>query len=155
MDIVLEVFDTFLFDRLYAELLPAFPSHQFAKLQHPPSSTFSSVRQSPTAYQYEPASAFLSFEPSDFAYMSRWPRNNICRQAISLYAITAYVASVILAGPSSTDMIAPDFLVPSYTLLLLRSHTYLSSTRPLLTIPSFSSARYPKRSSKACRQSLS
>jgi len=42
----------------------------------------------PTAYSYEPASQFMSFEPSDFAYMSQWPRDNIYRQAFNLFLIT-------------------------------------------------------------------
>ena len=87
MDIVLEAFDTFVFDRIYAELLPAVLG-TVTQSKFVANATFTSVRQSPTGYQYEAASHFLSFEPSDFAYMSQLPRNNIFRQAISLYAIT-------------------------------------------------------------------
>ena len=89
MDVVLEAFDTFLFDRLYATFLPAFPNHVVApKLAA--DGTYSSMRQLPTgpAYNFEPASQLFSFEPSDAAYMSQLPRNNIYRQLLSLYIIT-------------------------------------------------------------------
>ncbi len=86
MDVVLEIFDTFIFDRLYAKLLPAFPPP--ALQTNTANATFSSIRQAPIGYVYEHASQFLKLEPSDFAYMSRWSRNNIYRQALSLYLIT-------------------------------------------------------------------
>ncbi|MCJ1248333.1 c-5 sterol desaturase [Trapelia coarctata] len=87
MDVVLELFDTFLFDRLYASLLPA-SSVQFAKtsVKHAATSTFSSMREMPTTYNF--ASKFIQFEPSQYAYMSALPRDNIWRQALSLYLIT-------------------------------------------------------------------
>lgn len=94
MDVVLEAFDTFLFDRLYASVLPAFPQ-TFSNQAKVPNATYSSARQRPTSYNYEPASQYLSFEPSDFAYMSQWPRNNMYRQAISLYLITTLFGAVI------------------------------------------------------------
>jgi len=86
MDVVLEIFDTFIFDRLYAKFLPAFP--QSALQTNTANATFASIRQAPTGYVYEPASQLLKLEPSDFAYMSMWSRNNIYRQATSLYLIT-------------------------------------------------------------------
>ena len=93
MDFVLETFDTFLLDRLYATLLPASPKQQVPRQY--PNGTYSSLRQMPTGgYVYEPASQYLNFEPSDFAYMSQWSRNNIFRQALSLYLITWSVIHV-------------------------------------------------------------
>ena len=87
MDIVLEVIDTFLFDRLYATLLPASSVNAAkAAIKDAATSTFSSVREMPTAYHA--ASQFLQLEPSQFAYMSAWPRDCIWRQALSLYLIT-------------------------------------------------------------------
>lgn len=90
MDVVLEVFDTFLFDPVYATLLPASPvSYGFS---FPPQATFSSMREAPTpvynGYKYEPATAYISFEPSEYAYMSRWQRDHWARQATSLFLIT-------------------------------------------------------------------
>lgn len=87
MDVVLDVCDAFLFDRLYAMLLPAskFDSAR-ASTQHMATTTFSSMREMPTPYQ--PASQYLRIEPSLYAYMSIWQRDNIFRQALSLYLIT-------------------------------------------------------------------
>lgn len=98
MDIILEVFDTFALDRAYATLLPLAPSvlafnavDQFTS----PNATWSSMKEAgtPAAYQYhyQPASEYLSFEPSTYAYMSKWPRDNIFRQYISLFLITWWV----------------------------------------------------------------
>lgn len=92
MDIVLEVFDTFLFDRLYAKLLPAaLPTFASNTVQDAAATTttFSSIREMPTP-SFRAASRFLQLEPSDFAYMSAWPRNSVWRQTLSLYLITWY-----------------------------------------------------------------
>lgn len=92
MDIVLEIADTFIFDPLYATLLPA----QAQALT--PNATFSSIRQEPTGYalppttwQYEPATQYFSIQPSKYAYMSRWARDDWERQALTLFLITWYV----------------------------------------------------------------
>ncbi|KAF2798566.1 hypothetical protein K505DRAFT_296264 [Melanomma pulvis-pyrius CBS 109.77] len=87
MDIVLELFDTFVFDSLYAAALPA-KSPVF-----PANSTFSGVGEVPSAYpptawQYAPASDYLSFQPGQAAYMSQWSRDDWKRQFVSLYLIT-------------------------------------------------------------------
>lgn len=103
MDVVLEVFDTFLFDRVYANLLPIHPSVS----SFDPISTIAAGLKSyaetnataftdPTgqgealrsAWQFEPASSYFSVQPSEFAYMSRWDRDNIYRQFVSFYIIT-------------------------------------------------------------------
>lgn len=92
MDIVLELFDTFLFDRLYSTLLPVSSLSNFKQAgQNAVSSTLSSLREGATMaphYSYRPASKILSFPPSDWAYRSAWPRDNIYRQATSLFLIT-------------------------------------------------------------------
>ncbi|KAJ9643064.1 c-5 sterol desaturase [Coniosporium tulheliwenetii] len=100
MDVVVEVFDTFFFDRLYATLLPA-PYAQYAQYATPkttPNGTYSSMREVPTpyasTYQYRPASEYLSFQPGEYAYMSRWPRDSVFRQAVTLYLITWYALSL-------------------------------------------------------------
>jgi Delta7-sterol 5-desaturase len=94
MDVVLELFDRFLFDRAYAAVLPASQSalnhhvlsHKLAN------ATYSSMREMPTAeavaWTYEPSTSFFSLQPTDYAYMSQWPRDNIYRQATSLFLIT-------------------------------------------------------------------
>ena len=85
---MLEIFDTFVFDRLYATILPAGTSSPVPQA-FKGNATFTSMLQQPTAgYVYEPSSSYLSLEPSGFAYMSQWPRDNIIRQCISLFTIT-------------------------------------------------------------------
>lgn len=91
MDIVLEVFDTFLFDPLYATLYPA-KTPVFS-----PNATISSMREAPTgfvptAWQYQPASEYISLTPSKYAYMSAWPRDDWRRQFLTLFLITWFVA---------------------------------------------------------------
>jgi lathosterol oxidase len=92
MDIVLEIFDTFLFDRMYSTVLPTSGLSSFRQLsQNAVSSTLSSLREGATMtpqHTYQPASKILSFQPSDWAYRSAWPRDNIYRQATSLFLIT-------------------------------------------------------------------
>ncbi|KAI9776055.1 MAG: c-5 sterol desaturase [Peltula sp. TS41687] len=96
MDIVLDVFDTLVLDRLFATVIPAstasasFSSVRDGKFGAMADATFSSMRELPTdgGYQYHPASQYLQLQPSEWAYMSAWPRDNIYRQTISLYLIT-------------------------------------------------------------------
>lgn len=86
MDIVLEILDRFAYDHIYAFVLPARSApYGFSQAtatnatgNWPPFSTWT----------YKPATSFFSIEPSQAAYMSAWPRDNIYRQAISLYATT-------------------------------------------------------------------
>jgi lathosterol oxidase len=91
MDVVLEIADSFIFDPLYATLLPAHTSSLAAN------ATLSSIREEPTGFafphatwQYEPATALFSIEPSKYAYMSQWSRDDWRRQALTLYLITWY-----------------------------------------------------------------
>jgi len=94
MDVVLELFDTFVLDRMYAAVLPLTPAmlafSTVNDLSTSPNATWSSMRESatPTAYQFQPASQYMSFEPSSYAYMSRMNRDNMLRQGISLFLIT-------------------------------------------------------------------
>lgn len=88
MDVVLEVFDTFLFDRLYAAALPASaPSYAHNGVKEA-TATFSSMREHPTAIAR--TNQLFQLEPSQYAYMSQWPRDNVWRQGLSLYFITWY-----------------------------------------------------------------
>jgi lathosterol oxidase len=81
MDIVLEVSDRFLFDYMYAWLHPS-KLHDFPEL----AAANVSARQFST-WEYKPATAFFSVEPSEAAYMSEWARDNIYRQSLSLFLI--------------------------------------------------------------------
>lgn len=84
MDIVLEVADTFLLDRLYAKLVPAGPAPY--DLSKDDIATNASTTAS--LWQYKPATSVFTLLPSPEAYMSAWPRDNLLRQFISLFFIT-------------------------------------------------------------------
>ncbi|KAG8532058.1 uncharacterized protein KY384_003695 [Bacidia gigantensis] len=87
MDIVLEVFDTVFFDRFWAAVYPASSLAAYKENpQHASTPTFSSMREMPTSIQ--PATKFFQLEPSRYAYLSEWPRDNIYRQGASLFLIT-------------------------------------------------------------------
>ena len=105
MDVVLELFDTFLLDRVYANVLPRNPA---ASAFDPVSTiaaslssggffngswdTATKASSGPFArsqWQYEPASQYFSVQPGEYAYLSRWDRDYMYRQALSLYVITA------------------------------------------------------------------
>ena len=92
MDVVLEVFDTFMFDWLYATVYPASTPVAFGNAAKGPivsTSTFSSMREVPTAATwYAPSTQYFQLQPSPYAYLSGWPRDNVYRQALSLYLIT-------------------------------------------------------------------
>ncbi len=106
MDIVLEVFDTFLFDAFWATVYPGSSSLAPLKgLQNAASPTFSSMRETATG-RPKSSTQFFQLEPTKYAYMSAWPRDNICRQGITLYLITWYVARPSWRPvPSEVDLI--------------------------------------------------
>lgn len=83
MDIVNEFFDTFLADYAYARLSPARPApfevHGTANV---------TSGQVFSTWQYEPATKYFSVRPSEYAYMSSLPRDNIYRQSLNLFLIT-------------------------------------------------------------------
>lgn len=93
MDVILEVLDTYAFDRLYATVLPLTSSmlamSTVGDFAGSPNATWSTMaRGGVTPYKFEPASQYFSVEPSSYAFMSRWPRDNMARQAVSLFLIT-------------------------------------------------------------------
>jgi hypothetical protein len=88
MDIVLEAFDTFLFDPIYATLLPG--NAPALVSNNASSSRDISFGISNTSWEYVPASQYLSFEPRKYAYMSCWSRDDWRRQLLNLYFITWY-----------------------------------------------------------------
>ncbi|CCU82508.1 ERG3/sterol delta 5,6-desaturase [Blumeria hordei DH14] len=83
MDIALEIYDTYLFDDLYAKLLPSKYIHRYVTNN----STLDSLESIPQ-WQFRPASSLETFSPRDAALSSLWNRDNIYRQAISLFIIT-------------------------------------------------------------------
>jgi Delta7-sterol 5-desaturase len=100
MDITLEVFDTFIGDRLYASILPASltsSANAFNELGNAFNATLS-LFGNPDSYVYQPATQYFRLEPSKYVYLSAWPRDHICRQAISLYLITWFASRRELEG---------------------------------------------------------
>lgn len=91
MDIILELWDTFIGDRLYAAALPASLSSAislpgFANAANSTMALFGS----PEPFVYEQATQMIYLEPSKYAYLSAWPRNNVYRQFTSFFLITWY-----------------------------------------------------------------
>jgi hypothetical protein len=92
MDIVLEICDALVFDRIYAAAVPlSRSSSSFQILKNAAASagnaTLAGLSNLPPGYQYHPASQYIQIEPTRWAYLSAWPRDNIIRQTISLYLI--------------------------------------------------------------------
>ena len=78
MDVVLQVLDTLVLDRVYATLLPA-TIH----------STYSNgTITRPIPKTIVPATSYFHLQPSRYAWMSDWDRECLPRQIISLFAIT-------------------------------------------------------------------
>ncbi len=86
MDVILQVFDTFLFDRLWAAVYPATSVPYGQNAVKDATSTFSSMREMPTPIQS--ATQFFQLAPSRYAHMSQWPRDYVWRQFLTLYLIT-------------------------------------------------------------------
>lgn len=86
MDIVLEFCDTFLFDHIYAAVLPAKPS--LINLNDGINNGTRFDAKALSSWQYQPSTEFISFAPSDAAYMSQWTRDNVYRQALTLLLVT-------------------------------------------------------------------
>ncbi|KAJ5752331.1 hypothetical protein N7520_009248 [Penicillium odoratum] len=89
MDIILELWDTFVGDRMYSTLLPNSIASSVS-LQGLVNTANSSLSLFGAAepFIYEPATQLLHLEPSKYAYLSAWPRNNIYRQFTSFFLIT-------------------------------------------------------------------
>ena len=98
MDVVLEIFDSFLFDAIYATVLPADSTSPVSRyVKSVATATWSSIREGstdwpyqPQEWSYEPATRFFSIQPSHWAYESSLPRDNPYRQLLTLFLITLY-----------------------------------------------------------------
>lgn len=97
MDIVLELTDTFILDYAYAFVLPG----RAAPFDFADQLNANATGQTFSAWQYKPATTFFSVEPSQAAYTSAWARDNLYRQAVSLFLITWYVPTY--AAPDLWD----------------------------------------------------
>ena len=90
MDILLEIFDTFLFDRFWSIVYPTSTLNNQKHAVKDTTATFSSMRELPTAIHA--STQFFQLAPSRYAFMSQWPRDNIWRQLFTLYLITWYAS---------------------------------------------------------------
>lgn len=89
MDIILELWDTFIGDRLYSTLLPTSLSSSVSLPAFVNAAANTSMALfGPEPYVYEQATQMIYLEPSKYAYLSAWPRNNIYRQFTSFFLIT-------------------------------------------------------------------
>jgi lathosterol oxidase len=84
MDIILSVADTFLFDRLYATVLPR--SHGAL------SNSTTAALFSEKPIELDSISEYFGWQPSEYANLSQLPRDNDFRQLFSLFLITWYDA---------------------------------------------------------------
>jgi lathosterol oxidase len=127
MDVVLELFDTFIADPVYAKVLPASltTSSAFQPYIEDANSTLSLFGDS-SSYVYKPATQYLYVEPSKYAYMSAWPRDNIYRQGLTLFFITWYVIHDCCgSSPQTTDSRDRVFGVLIYFLFSSLSYLYV------------------------------
>lgn len=92
MDIILEVVDHYFADWAYAALVPADSFSTSATI----SSSYELYNNGTegiskgASWEYTPSTHLFYLEPTAAAYESIWDRDNICRQAISLFFITWY-----------------------------------------------------------------
>ncbi|KAJ8068372.1 hypothetical protein OCU04_003934 [Sclerotinia nivalis] len=93
MDIALELTDKYFFDHFYSTLLPAKSILLNAVGEQINGTTLNAKTAS--TWQYHPSNSFLQFEPTDAAYTSQWDRDNIYRQAFSLFLITWIAGAAI------------------------------------------------------------
>ncbi|KAI1378269.1 C-5 sterol desaturase [Hypoxylon crocopeplum] len=84
MDVVLELTDTFIADYVYAFTHPA----KTAAPYNFPDVSNNATEQAFSSWKFETANPFFSVTPSKYAYMSAWDRDNVFRQAITLFFIT-------------------------------------------------------------------
>lgn len=84
MDVVLEIVDTYAADYAYAFCHPA----RHAQYDFTSAAANETISQQVySTWTYKPATSFISFQPSQYAWMSAWPRDNIYRQFLTLYLI--------------------------------------------------------------------
>ena len=80
MDVLLDVFDNYCFDKLYAKALPENHMGGLSKVQN-------------TNHTRRPEAVLeqSDLENSSNVYLSQWPRENVYRQCISLFVVTLSV----------------------------------------------------------------
>lgn len=77
MDIALEIVDTFIADYIYAHLFP-----------NGNKTDINSSIQAKDPWEWQPVSKYFHVQPSQAAYRSSIPRDNLYRQFFTIYFIT-------------------------------------------------------------------
>lgn len=90
MDVFLDVLDTFVFDRLYASILPA------------PNGAGDVGPPSQKAYNQH-IGVYIPLEPSEYVDASIWKRDDIVRQAMSLFLVAWYVCWPLSGKPCTNQ----------------------------------------------------
>jgi lathosterol oxidase len=88
MDVILEVFDQFVADHVFAYLLPLHP----APYDFPDATAANVSAKALSSWTYEPSSPFIQLEPSEAAYLSAWNRDHTIRQLITIFTFTCFFA---------------------------------------------------------------
>lgn len=100
MDVILELADDYIFDRAYAYLLPSPSSlNTFDPSFLPANASLLASSGAYASYPLPPAPSSAisssSLASSTFSYASQWPRDNMYRQAMSLFWI-AWIGSFLM-----------------------------------------------------------
>jgi lathosterol oxidase len=99
MDVVLELTDTFIADHAYAWLFPLQPApYDF------PKATAANASAAYSSWTYKPATKYFQVQPYPAAYLSSLPRDNVWRQAVTLFLITWYVPLLCLCSALDLDL---------------------------------------------------
>lgn len=82
MDVVLDLYETYIGDHVYARLLPAHPPPYDADL-------FANTTIFPFGLEceYKPPTKYFTVRPSPAVCQSAWTRDNILRQSIDLFLL--------------------------------------------------------------------
>ncbi|KAJ5675904.1 Delta(7)-sterol 5(6)-desaturase [Penicillium macrosclerotiorum] len=88
MDIILEIWDTFIGDHLYSTLLPTSVAASVSLPAFINANSSLALFGNGDSFVYEPATQLFRLEPSQYAYLSAWPRDNMYRQFMSFFLIT-------------------------------------------------------------------
>lgn len=83
MDIVNEIWDTYVGDHVWSYVLP---------VQSAPYGLPNDTAPVPPVWEYVPATQYITFTPSKAAWTSEWARDNIFRQSINFFFITWYAS---------------------------------------------------------------
>ncbi|KAG5288000.1 C-5 sterol desaturase [Histoplasma ohiense] len=88
MDVILEVFDTLIFDYFYAKLSPAKDASAISSSFNNSLNVTKYDFVGAGGYVYQPTTTYFKLQPSIYAYTSSLPRDYIWRQLLTLYIIT-------------------------------------------------------------------